>query len=570
MANDSQNGGGDQDFEKELAAGTHVGEYVIAEKIGQGGFGEVYRAEHPIIGKQVAIKLLNYALSQDRQMVSRFVEEARSVNRIQHRNIIDIFGFGTLPDSRAYYVMELLRGEGLDSYLHRKGELTLGEAVMILEPIARALDAAHEHKIAHRDIKPENIFLVEDGESSFPKLLDFGIAKLIEGNVSHRTQTGVPMGTPHYMSPEQCRGRDVDHRTDYYSFGVLVYRMLVGKVPFTGEDYMSILMQHTTDPAPRVRASKSTLPMHVDDVVSSLLAKDPAQRPRSLKVCVDMLGSIGAGKSYAAKNAPVTGPRVQPKEFSKPLAAAAPAPAVATAVLVAPPVKRDRAASAGLVATELLHDPFAPPPEAMASFEIAMDSRPRRVAAPVPAAVAVGPAAESPASRSVAVRDLDARPAVAARTVMMERKAAFQLPFFAWVVICAVVGYGGYFGYTNYVAAKTQTVKVMITNVPANAIVTVGNSQIGKASGFTIAASDRAVTATVAIDGKVMYATFTPTPTSTGAPLAVTADDTNPNPMGNTPVFFPGGAPPPGMQCEVNGVVMPCEQVEAYIQKLGH
>jgi eukaryotic-like serine/threonine-protein kinase len=565
MASNSHNeGDGNQDSEKELAAGTQVGEYVIAEKIGQGGFGEVYRAEHPIIGKQVAIKLLNYALSQDRQMVSRFVEEARSVNRIQHRNIIDIFGFGTLPDSRAYYVMEYLRGEGLDSYLHRKGELTLGEAVTILEPIARALDAAHEHKIAHRDIKPENIFLVEDGESSFPKLLDFGIAKLIEGNVSHRTQTGVPMGTPHYMSPEQCRGRDVDHRTDYYSFGVLVYRMLVGKVPFTGEDYMSILMQHTNDPAPRVRASKSTLPMHVDDVVSSLLAKDPAQRPRSLKVCVEMLGSIGAGKSYAAKNAPVTGPRVQPKEFSKP-----PAAANATAELVAPPVKRDRAASAGLLATELLHDPFAPPPEAMESFEIAMDSRPRRVAAPVPAAVAVVPAAESPAPRSVAARDLNARPAAATRTVMMERKASFQLPFFAWVVICAVVGYGGYLGYSKFVAAKTQMVKVMITNVPANAIVTVGNSQIGKASGFTIAASDRTVTATVAIDGKVMYATFTPTPTSTGAPLAVTAEDTNPNPMGNMPVLFPGGAPPPGMECNVNGVVMPCEQVEAYIQKLG-
>src|SRR5262249_29144162 len=149
--------------------------------------------------------------------ISRFIAEARAVNQIHNRHIIDIFSFGTLDDGRQYYVMELLVGKPLDVYLKQKGRLSPEEAMPILRGIARALDAAHAPGIPHPALKPENIFLVfDDDGTAFPKLLDFGIAKLLgdsaSGVASHKTRTGTPLGTPYYMSPEQCRGRNVDHR----------------------------------------------------------------------------------------------------------------------------------------------------------------------------------------------------------------------------------------------------------------------------------------------------------------------------------------------------------------------
>src|SRR5262249_52669990 len=207
-----------------------VGEYRTESKLGEGGFGGVYNAVHPLIGKSAAIKVLNRQYSSNPQMVSRFIAEAKAVNQIRHRNIIDIFSFGQLDDGRQYYVMEYLDGEPLDALLDRHGKLALVEALPILRGIARALDAAHAKGVAHRDLKAENVFLAtdSDGGGVWPKLLDFGIAKLMapEDGVKHKTRTGTPVGTPYYMSPEQCRGRDVDHRTDIYAFGVLAYLML--------------------------------------------------------------------------------------------------------------------------------------------------------------------------------------------------------------------------------------------------------------------------------------------------------------------------------------------------------
>jgi eukaryotic-like serine/threonine-protein kinase len=218
--------------DKELGPGTTVGEYKIESKLGEGGFGAVYRAVHPLIGKSAAVKILSRQFSANPQMVSRFVAEARAVNQIRNRNIIDIFSFGQLPDGRQYYIMELLEGSSLDAYIAKKVRLTLSEAMPILRGVARALDAAHAKGILHRDLKPENIFLAfddgEGGNSIQPKLLDFGLVKLLatdasastsdSGQGSHKTKTGTPMGTPYYMSPEQCRGLEVDARTDVYSF----------------------------------------------------------------------------------------------------------------------------------------------------------------------------------------------------------------------------------------------------------------------------------------------------------------------------------------------------------------
>ncbi len=277
--------------ESELPVGFVVGEYVVEAKIGEGGFGSVFRASHPKIGKLAAIKVLSRKYSGDPEIVSRFTAEARAVNQIRHRNIIDIFAFGELEDGRSYFVMELLEGEPLDKILGEAGGLPLGEALPILRGIARALDAAHEKGIAHRDLKPENVFLSRDAEGHpHPKLLDFGIAKLIgeQGGAMHRTRTGSPIGTPYYMSPEQCRGQNVDHRTDVYSFGCVAYQLLTGKLPFEGENHLEVLMKQTTDEPipPSIRAQENPalppLPVAIDDAIAWMMRKDATERPPNL------------------------------------------------------------------------------------------------------------------------------------------------------------------------------------------------------------------------------------------------------------------------------------------------
>ncbi len=279
----------------DLESGQQVGEYVVDAKLGEGAFGVVFRATHPLIGKVAAIKVLARRFSVDPEMVSRFIAEARAVNQIRHRNIIDIFSFGQLDDGRHYYVMEYLEGETLDARITRDGKLSLAEALPILRGIGRALDAAHAKGIAHRDLKAENVFLANEGDAPtpparhvFPKLLDFGIAKLLapDDGLKHKTRTGTPVGTPYYMSPEQCRGRDVDHRTDLYAFGVLSYLLLTGKYPHDADDYMSILMRQLTMHPDPPSSVVPDLPAGIDDAIGWLIAKDPADRPPNLRAAV--------------------------------------------------------------------------------------------------------------------------------------------------------------------------------------------------------------------------------------------------------------------------------------------
>ncbi len=287
----------------DLEAGQVVGEYRVEGKLGEGGFGAVYRAVHPLIGKAAAIKVLHKQYSSNPQMVSRFIAEARAVNQIRNRNIIDIFSFGALADGRQYYVMELLDGMTLDAYRKKKGRLTPEEAIPLLRGVARALDAAHQSGIAHRDLKPENIFLLFEDDVAIPKLLDFGIAKLLgeTGLGAHKTRTGTPMGTPYYMSPEQCRGRNVDHRTDVYSFGIVVFEMLVGKVPFDGEDVMEILVKNTSAPAPRPSEACPAVPPALDAPMLAFLEKEPDKRPASVGAGLDALAAAAAGAGFDVK-----------------------------------------------------------------------------------------------------------------------------------------------------------------------------------------------------------------------------------------------------------------------------
>jgi eukaryotic-like serine/threonine-protein kinase len=291
--------------DSDLAAGVLVGEYQVEKKIGEGGFGAVYLAVHPLIGKRVAVKVLSREYSSNPQMVQRFIEEARAVNQIRHRNIIDIFSFGVLDDKRQYFVMEYLDGKPLDVVLREKGRLRPEEAIPLLRQVARALDAAHAAGIAHRDLKPENVFVsYDDDGNAFPKLLDFGIAKLLgesQRSGQHRTRTGQPIGTPYYMSPEQCLGKSVDHRTDIYSFGVMCHELLTGKLPFWAEELMNVLVMQMTQPPPRMSAMCPEIPAPLDEPVLRMLAKQPENRPPGVASGLEALAQAARDAGFAVE-----------------------------------------------------------------------------------------------------------------------------------------------------------------------------------------------------------------------------------------------------------------------------
>lgn len=296
-------------MDRDLLPGETIGEYKVDSKLGAGGFGSVYHAVHPLIGKRVAIKVLSRRLSSDPEMVSRFVSEARSANQIRNKHIVDIFGFGALPDGRQYYVMELLQGATLEQHVRARGHLEPLEAVTILRAIARALDAAHAAGIVHRDLKPENVILMEDEDTGYlPKLLDFGIAKLMAGSTgSHKTRTGVPMGTPYYMSPEQCRGDKIDHATDVYSLGVVAFQLLTGRLPFDADSFMQLMFQHVSAPPPLASATRPGLSPELDGPLLSMLEKTPAKRPASAGAAVEELAEAARRAGFAV---PESGVRV--------------------------------------------------------------------------------------------------------------------------------------------------------------------------------------------------------------------------------------------------------------------
>lgn len=263
------------------AAGRMAGEYRLGRKLGEGGFGAVYEAEHPVLRRRAAVKVLHQVAGVDSDAVQRFVSEAQAASQIRSRHIVDIFSFGKLPNGRHFYVMDLLDGHPLDRYLRHVKRCDVVTALQLLRPIAEALDAAHAAGVVHRDLKPQNIFLSwEAGGETVPKLLDFGMAKLLgESNV--RTVSGVPIGTPLYMSPEQARGERVDGRADVYALGVVCHEMLSGVVPFTGESPLAVLMAHLTLPPPRLSHVCPELSPELDEAVLHMLAKEAEGRPPS-------------------------------------------------------------------------------------------------------------------------------------------------------------------------------------------------------------------------------------------------------------------------------------------------
>lgn len=268
--------------------GKIVGKYRIAEQIGEGGMGVVYRAEHVVLGSPAAVKVLLPQWTRNRDVVDRFFMEARTASSIRHIGIVDVFDYGLLPGGQAFIAMELLIGMSLGDMLDEHRLLPPPLAASITGQILAALDAAHVVGVIHRDLKPDNIQLIRDASapaSIRAKVLDFGIAKLMIGAEGRRAVTisgGGLLGTPSYMSPEQCLGRGtIDSRSDLYATGCILFEMLTGHPPFEADGSVDIVSMHLHDPPPRLRSIDSSLPIELEQLVERMLAKDPAQRTPS-------------------------------------------------------------------------------------------------------------------------------------------------------------------------------------------------------------------------------------------------------------------------------------------------
>lgn len=295
-----------------MLEGTQVGAYRILQRIGAGGMGEVWLAEHAMLGRRAAVKVLLPEFSMKQEIVTRFFNEARAATAIADPGIVQIFDFGHHVDGTAYIVMELLDGEPLDKRLARNGALPVTDALRIMRMVASSLGAAHARGIVHRDLKPENIFLVRDPEvpgGERAKILDFGIAKLASADGGSKTQTSAVMGTPTYMSPEQCRGAGhVDQRSDVYALGCMLFALLVGRPPFDAEGIGEIIAMHLREPPPMPSQLRPGIPPEVDQLVLRCLAKDPNQRFASGGDLAIALGALlGSSPQLAAGNTRNTG-----------------------------------------------------------------------------------------------------------------------------------------------------------------------------------------------------------------------------------------------------------------------
>ncbi len=252
------------------------GKYRILRSVGSGGLGTVYAAEHLGLGIQVAVKLLRGAAAVDAAEVARLRREARVQMSLEHPNVVRTFDLDQMPDGTLYIVMELLQGLSLQEQLKRRSPLPPGFAIPIFMQSCRALSAAHRLKIVHRDLKPGNIFLCENGAI---KVLDFGMSKFAQEE--SLTQDGYTLGTPEYMSPEQCVGGVIDPRSDIYAFGVLMYESLTGSLPFQSKNRQTLLEHHQRSKPRSMRAIREDLniPKELDDIVLQCLAKNPNDRP---------------------------------------------------------------------------------------------------------------------------------------------------------------------------------------------------------------------------------------------------------------------------------------------------
>jgi serine/threonine-protein kinase len=273
--------------------------YRIERLLGEGGMGAVYLASHVQLGRKVAVKFLRAEMAAKEDVVARFRREARAAAAIRHKNIIEVFDFGVSGRGEPYLVMEYLEGESLAALLKRVGPLSLAATSAVIEPALLALQAAHRKGIVHRDIKPDNLFLAySPDEPPVVKLIDFGISKFTQGDLQKlHTRTGSVLGTPAYMSPEQARGLpDIDHRTDLYSMGAILYEMLTGALPFGGSGFSQYLSNLLLEEPRAPQSLYPGFPAQAEPVVLKALAKDPAKRFQSASELLDALRGLPGGE----------------------------------------------------------------------------------------------------------------------------------------------------------------------------------------------------------------------------------------------------------------------------------
>jgi serine/threonine-protein kinase len=264
-----------------MVEGTQIGSYRIVKPLGAGGMSQVFVAEHGLLGRRAAIKVLRPRLSRQSDVVRRLFNEARIMTALANPGIVQIFDFGFHTDGSAYIVMELLDGEPLDARLARVGPIAVTCALRLVRQVASALCAAHARGVVHRDLKPENIFVARDADvagGERAKILDFGIAKLI-GDGGLVTEETMVLGTPPFMSPEQCRGAaSVEQRSDVYSLGCVLFTMVTGRPPFDSPGPCEVLAMHQLEPPPLPSERAAGIPAEVDQLVVRCMAKEPAER----------------------------------------------------------------------------------------------------------------------------------------------------------------------------------------------------------------------------------------------------------------------------------------------------
>jgi serine/threonine-protein kinase len=318
-----------------LLGQTLSGRFLLEELVGQGGMGRVYRARHLGLNAPVALKLLKPSLLGDPTLVGRFEREAAAASRLHHPNVVSVLEFGsTGPDGTLFIAMEYV--EGIDLRVVLRDEWPLPEARLchLLAQVLAALGEAHARHVIHRDLKPENIMVVKDlDEGERVKVLDFGIAKILDGNLPALTRNDVVCGTPQYMAPEQATGAGLDARSDLYAVGVILYQLCTGRLPFDGANAMDVLTQHVNDlpQAPRQRSPHVSISEPMERLILRALEKDPARRPQSAEAFRELLLAVKSPAAVpAASSRPAESPSTPfaslPTSDSSSPSAARPAP----------------------------------------------------------------------------------------------------------------------------------------------------------------------------------------------------------------------------------------------------
>jgi len=419
--------------------------YRVIRKLGEGGMGSVYLAEHVVIEKKLVLKVLSPELAGRQDLVARFLQEARSASRIGHENVIDISDFGQSAEGFVYIAMEYLEGKDLGQVVRAEGALAWPRVRDIVMQICRALRAAHDKGIVHRDMKPENIFLIQrEGRPEFVKILDFGIAKImgLDPNGPRLTRTGMIFGTPEYMAPEQAEGKEADHRVDIYAVGCIIYHLLTGQTPFLADNFMAMLTKHLMeDPVPpSVRRPDLAITGEMDALVGKALEKDRDQRYQSMAEFLEAVSTCrGPDKassqlSVASFTREMGGAHVQAAlKLAKPTDRASETElvqrgweeAAASEIRVRPARSRPNqkfilavvgvvlGAAGGVGLALYLRNPAAPAPTAAGEAKVTPVPAPTAVPVPTPTAPAAPQAAAPTAPSPVA----PATPSAAAATV---------------------------------------------------------------------------------------------------------------------------------------------------------